>query len=565
MKIISNHKLYEDFFDELENSDIINDIEDTSLDNELVHMSVDSNISFTFELSNLRNKTFDSSISLVNEFNNTLKNLLDIPLLDFNDKFKYTLFTKYEHPDNTITLDNNQEVEIKTTYRLQSYNMLRVQVDFEMHTKTYRIFDKLFRIIINIFNRSRILIFGKSSKLTNIYVKCGDTEHLITQANLKSIMTRKDMTQTNVTRMYRIYKHIYCGTERMCKVKDVQNFYSDNVFNAGQIKFLKSQGLYNNEDVKVSLKDDGTILAYVPEGNKLKYHGYIIEKDSYWIYNEVKDYIDKLEIVVDGAIDIKIYCLHNISEFHGMRAIKKYCTHINKLSISIPPSVILEKHDSVIGDLSDMDINELTIYTRIETDYKNIYYSNDKEVFKRIVRDGWTLPTFKVSPNTKIILKYPKFKENTITETVLSKYDHNNARTYVSDILFNLVNNEFFYEDAYGAFDNVATEDELRINLIDNGYCITVCTYVSNMLDDSNFESEVQFILLDDHSDSYHCLIEINNRFYDAYNYNGVDKLSDLEFVKMYYSQYPEEQLRNFTSQISTGYFDYNKFCLMKS
>lgn len=170
--------------------------------------------------------------------------------------------------------------------------------------------------------------------------------------------------------------------------------------------------------------------------------------------------------------------------------------------------------------------------------------------------NNWTLPKFKVNPKTKVEEKIPNFKLNTLTESVVSKYEHNDAADYVSDILYNLINNEFFYDDAYHAFDNTVNDEEVRLNLIDNGYSKIVCRYVSNMTEDSEFASQVNYLKMCVDSEICHYFIEIGNKFYDAYNYNGVDQLNKLEFVNMYIGNAPDAVLKNKTTFISTGYFE---------
>ena len=49
------------------------------------------------------------------------------------------------------------------------------------------------------------------------------------------------------------------------------------------------------------------------------------------------------------------------------------------------------------------------------------------------------------------------------------------------------------------------------------------------------------------------------NRWYDAFNYTGVDKLEDLEFVHMYMSKYNEEQLQKYLTLVSKDDFDYSR------
>ena len=129
----------------------------------------------------------------------------------------------------------------------------------------------------------------------------------------------------------------------------------------------------------------------------------------------------------------------------------------------------------------------------------------------------------------------------------------------LSEILEDIIYDEDFLNDNYSVFDNVEdSEDEhaMRMCLID-GFCMEVCIYISDYF---NFKS-ISYHILDDGSDSYHYLMLYGNKWYDAYDFHGVKNLSHLNYVKTIgnYKTYTEEELRNMTRLISTGYFDYIK------
>ena len=141
-----------------------------------------------------------------------------------------------------------------------------------------------------------------------------------------------------------------------------------------------------------------------------------------------------------------------------------------------------------------------------------------------------------------------------LSEYILESYDET-----LSDILENILDNDDFLEDNYGALEDVHGEKQQRIRLID-GYCIEVCMFVSYYeLDD------VDYYVLDDGGSSYHFFMKQNNLYYDAYNYRGVKKLKDLEFVKMYMNKYSENELMKHLTLVGSGDFDYNKAIKIKN
>lgn len=173
-------------------------------------------------------------------------------------------------------------------------------------------------------------------------ILCNGERHYIPVSSVKAILSRKDMNQSNISRVYKIYKHIYSGTDKICKLKDIRNFYTDTDFSKEQIKFLKINGLYNNENVKLSVDNNGFVHAYVPAGKTYHFPGYLITPDCYH-YNELKDYIDKLDITADGTVAIsEFYYSREISK---LPALMKYAKHINTLKIQVYSSMVIEYHN----------------------------------------------------------------------------------------------------------------------------------------------------------------------------------------------------------------------------
>lgn len=115
-----------------------------------------------------------------------------------------------------------------------------------------------------------------------------------------------------------------------------------------------------------------------------------------------------------------------------------------------------------------------------------------------------------------------------INESYEEPYNH------LSDILANIIYNDSFEEYCWSAF-NCYSNGGIRRKLID-GFCMEVCMFIS-----SHYNiPEIEYYMLDDKGDAYHFLMKYENKWYDAYNYTGVDKLEDLEFVHMYMSKYDE-------------------------
>lgn len=116
---------------------------------------------------------------------------------------------------------------------------------------------------------------------------------------------------------------------------------------------------------------------------------------------------------------------------------------------------------------------------------------------------------------------------------------------------------EEWYDDINGALDD--DDEQTRLNLIDNGYCLTVCNCVS-FLEDEPFYKDIEYYLLDDGGNSYHFFMKYKNLYYDAYNYDGVKKLSDLQFCKIYMKGKSEKYLNKYLMFIAKGNdFSYEK------
>lgn len=124
----------------------------------------------------------------------------------------------------------------------------------------------------------------------------------------------------------------------------------------------------------------------------------------------------------------------------------------------------------------------------------------------------------------------------------------------LSDVLENIIDNDSFEEYCWSAFTNCYSTDCIRRKLID-GFCMEVCMFIS-----SHYNiPEIEYYILDGKGDAYHFLMKYENKWYDAYNYVGVDKLEDLEFVHMYMSKYTENQLHTYLQLVSEGSFDYKR------
>ena len=127
----------------------------------------------------------------------------------------------------------------------------------------------------------------------------------------------------------------------------------------------------------------------------------------------------------------------------------------------------------------------------------------------------------------------------------------------LSNFLETFWTEEDWYDDISGALDD--NNKKTRLNLIDNGYCLTVCNCVS-FLEDEPFYDDVEYYLLDDGGTSYHFFMKYNNLYYDAYNYKGVKKLSDLQFCKIYMKGKSDDYLNKYLILVGKGAdFTYEK------
>jgi hypothetical protein len=130
------------------------------------------------------------------------------------------------------------------------------------------------------------------------------------------------------------------------------------------------------------------------------------------------------------------------------------------------------------------------------------------------------------------------------------KESNDDLSYFLEDIIYD----ESFEDYCYSVFGEGNSEKTIRKKLID-GFCMEVCMFTS----DHSKIKDIEYYLLDDRGDAYHFLMKHENRWYDAFNYMGVDKLEDLEFVHMYMSKYNEEQLQKYLTLVSKDDFDYNK------
>ena len=127
----------------------------------------------------------------------------------------------------------------------------------------------------------------------------------------------------------------------------------------------------------------------------------------------------------------------------------------------------------------------------------------------------------------------------------------------LSNFLESFWGEDDWYDDISGALANNAKQT--RLNLIDNGYCLTVCNCVS-FLEDEPFYNDVEYYLLDDGGSSYHFFMKYDNLYYDAYNYKKKKNLSDLQFCKIYMKGKSDEYLNKHLTLVGKGdEFTYEK------
>ena len=185
--------------------------------------------------------------------------------------------------------------------------------------------------------------------------------------------------------------------------------------------------------------------------------------------------------------------------------------------------------------------------------------TKDKSAFEKIMPKG-TGPIF-----NDFIKAFDDFKiqlQNIIKEhkmMSLKEYIFESLGYYktLSNFLETFWSEEDWYDDIHGALDD--DDEQTRLNLIDNGYCLTVCNCVS-FLEDEPFYDDVEYYLLDDGGTSYHFFMKYKDLYYDAYNYDGVKKLTDLQFCKKYMKGKSEEYLNKNLTLVGKGAdFTYEK------
>lgn len=145
-------------------------------------------------------------------------------------------------------------------------------------------------------------------------------------------------------------------------------------------------------------------------------------------------------------------------------------------------------------------------------------------------------------------LKVKPLKNNyCINESYEEQYNQ------LSDRLEDIIYNESFEDFCWSVFATCYSNEAIRRKLID-GFCLEVCSFISRY----NIPG-IEYYILDDKGEAYHFLMKYENKWYDAYNYTGVDKLEDLEFVHMYMSKYTEKQLHTYLQLVSKDPFDYKR------
>ena len=144
-------------------------------------------------------------------------------------------------------------------------------------------------------------------------------------------------------------------------------------------------------------------------------------------------------------------------------------------------------------------------------------------------------------------------KMMTLKEYIIERLNINESSGYyktLSNFLETFWTEEDWYDDISGALDD--NNKKTRLNLIDNGYCLTVCNCVS-FLEDEPFYDDVEYYLLDDGGTSYHFFMKYDDLYYDAYNYKGVKKLSDLQFCKIYMKGKSDDYLNKYLILVGKG------------
>jgi len=193
------------------------------------------------------------------------------------------------------------------------------------------------------------------------------------------------------------------------------------------------------------------------------------------------------------------------------------------------------------------------------TEVRKSILTNDKSKFESIMPKGVG------SMFDKFVGAFNEFKDKLqglIKENrmmSLKEYIYESLGYYktLSNFLETFWSEEDWYDDIHGALDD--NDEQTRLNLIDNGYCLTVCNCVS-FLEDEPFYNDIEYYLLDDGGTSYHFFMKYKDLYYDAYNYDGVKKLTDLQFCKKYMKGKSEEYLNKNLTLVGKGAdFTYEK------
>jgi len=193
------------------------------------------------------------------------------------------------------------------------------------------------------------------------------------------------------------------------------------------------------------------------------------------------------------------------------------------------------------------------------TDVRKAILNKDKDAFEKIMPKG---VGSLFNDFTKAFDDFKVQLQNIIKEhktMTLKEYIYESLGYYktLSNFLETFWSEEDWYDDIHGALDD--DDEQTRLNLIDNGYCLTVCNCVS-FLEDEPFYNDVEYYLLDDGGTSYHFFMKYKDFYYDAYNYDGVKKLTDLQFCKKYMKGKSEEYLNKNLTLVGKGAdFTYEK------
>ena len=139
----------------------------------------------------------------------------------------------------------------------------------------------------------------------------------------------------------------------------------------------------------------------------------------------------------------------------------------------------------------------------------------------------------------------------TLSQYIIQESDNFNFKETIK----NLPNNKSFISSFYDSkLSRLNDINKIRLSLIDNR-CQQVADYFSKFNDDN-----IEFYFLGMGTEAFHVFMKYDNKYYDAYNYEGVSKLSDLEFVKMYLFYLDESELQKNLTFISKGTFDWSKY-----